>query len=106
MFHVLCQRENEAILNQPRVNQTSNVLTDCETCQFEDLYKTTGQQEVVGSVAICQTATELTITLTVSGSLEDAWFNQTGIRIDGNGTGFTILSPGAIERDNLFYRQG
>src|SRR6185295_1098173 len=94
-----CQRENISIDKQSGRNVQSNVVDPCSTCDYQDLHKTVGQKEVVGTVAVCQSATELTITFTVSGALEDAWFNQTGIRIDPNGTGFTTLSPGAIDRD-------
>lgn len=95
-----CQRDNISLDQKKNSSVSSNSVDPCSTCEYQDLHKTTGQKEVVGSVAVCQSATELTITFTVSGALEDAWFNQTGIRIDPNGTGFTTLSPGAIERDN------
>jgi len=94
-----CQRENISVQKESSGSvQTNTVVDPCTTCHYEDLRKTVGQKEVVGTVAVCQTATELTITFTVSGELEDAWFNQTGIRIDGDGTGFVTLNPGAIDR--------
>ena len=95
-----CQRENISLDKQSKQTSiSSNVVDPCSTCEYQDLHKTVGQKEVVGAVAVCQTATELTITFTVSGTLEDAWFNQTGIKIDPNGNGFTSLSPGAINRE-------
>lgn len=92
-----CQRENISVSKSAKV-ENSTVVDPCTTCDYQDLHKTVGQKEVVGSVAVCQTATALTITFTVSGEREEAWFNQTGIRIDPYGSGFTSLNPGLIDR--------
>ena len=65
----------------------------CSTCRVENLYKTVGGNEVVGTVQVCQTSTDLFVTFTVSDGLK-AWFNKTRVLIDPDGSGFTTLNPG------------
>jgi hypothetical protein len=71
-------------------------------CEYEDLYKTVGNDtEIAGTVAICQTTTELTITFTVSGSREVAWFQQTGLGIYGQEPDAITPSPQyLVEKDS------
>jgi hypothetical protein len=101
-----CQRDNISIPEDANADLQANTVVDpCATCVDHDLVKTPGTpnnvDEVAGTLQVCQpNTTEITFTFTVSGDREDAWFNQTGIRIDVSGTGFTELNPGAIQRDN------
>lgn len=78
-----CKQENVAApdLQSAPDGKISGVVTDpCSTCQTEDLYKTTGNNnEVVGTVTICQTLTDLTITFNTSNPASS--FNTTGYGI-------------------------
>lgn len=98
-----CKQENAAIpdtLNAQAEGEIAGFTDPCATCADQSLYKTVGSDtEVIGNVAICQTLTQLTITFTVSGEREDAWFSQTGFAIDPDGTGFTTLNPSYLTRE-------
>ncbi|NEU08765.1 hypothetical protein GZH53_10615 [Flavihumibacter sp. R14] len=98
-----CKQDNAAApepLSAQADGKISGITDPCATCVDQPLYKSTGNDnEVIGSVAICQTATQLTLTFTVSGARENAWFSQTGIRIDADGTGFITLNPGSLSRE-------
>ena len=60
----------------------STDVDPCATCEYENLYKTVGNDnEIVGTLTICQTTTALSVTFTVSGDRENAWFQQTGIGV-------------------------
>lgn len=81
--------------------EIAGITDPCATCADQALYKTVGNDsQVIGNVAVCQTLTQLTLTFTVSGDRENAWFNQTGIAIDPNGVGFTTLNPSYLTRDH------
>jgi hypothetical protein len=90
-----CKREASVSpdLKVAGMNGSVSDADPCATCQVEDLYKTVGSNEVVGSVKVCQTTTDLFVTFTVSDAL-DAWFNKTRVLIDPDGSGFTSLNPG------------
>jgi hypothetical protein len=97
-----CKRDNATTPDLKSVNSdgTMSGVDPCATCVDQTLYKTVGNDnEVIGNVAVCQTTTQLTLTFTVSGDREDAWFNQTGFVIDPNGTGFTTLNPSYLKRE-------
>lgn len=80
-----CKRDNVAKPESQSVSPDGNISTvvdPCATCQYENLYKTvSNDHEIVGTVAICQTTTALTVTFTVSGDRERAWFQQTGVGV-------------------------
>ncbi len=79
-----CKRENAATpeLKSAESDGFSSTIDPCATCQYEDLFKTvSNDNEVVGSVSICQSTTALTVTFTVSGDRERAWFQQTGVGV-------------------------
>jgi hypothetical protein len=97
-----CKRDNATTPDLISVNSdgTMSGVNPCATCVDQNLYKTVGNDnEVVGNVAVCQTTTQLTLTFTVSGDRDNAWFNQTGFVIDGNGSGFTSLNPSSLSRE-------
>lgn len=99
-----CKPENAATpdsLSAQAEGKISGITDPCLTCVDQSLYKTVGNDnEVIGNVAICQTLTQLTLTFTVSGDRENAWFNKTGIAIDANGTGFTTFNPSYLTTDH------
>ena len=78
-----CKQENAATpdtLSAKTDGEISGVTDLCTTCQYEDMYKTTGNNtEVVGTIAICQTLTDLTISFSVSNPAHH--FNKTGYGI-------------------------
>lgn len=73
-----CTPDKEIDTIAPR-DLAKNSVSVCETCDYQYLYKTVGNDiEVVGSVAICQDAENITLTYTVSADREEAWFQQSG----------------------------
>ena len=98
-----CKQDNSATpeaINAQADGEIAGVTDPCATCTDQNLYKTVGSDtEVIGNVSICQTLTHLTITFTVSGEREDAWFSQTGFAIDPDGSGFTSLNPSYLTRE-------
>src|SRR5688572_26258780 len=77
-----CKQDNVAApdpLSGQADGKISAIAYPCATCVDQMLYKSAGNDnEVIGSVAVCQTATQLTLTFTVSGDRENAWFSKTG----------------------------
>jgi len=90
-----CKREASVSpeLKSSNADGTISTVDPCTTCHVEDLYKTVGGNEVVGSVKVCQTTDDLFVTFTVSEGSK-GWFNKTSVLIDPDGSGFTSLNPG------------
>lgn len=93
-----CKQENTTtpdILSAKADGAISGVVDECSTCQYEDLYKTTGNNnEPVGMIAICQTLTDLTIKFSVSNP--SYYFNKTGY-------GIYLDPPTALNPSPKFY---
>lgn len=79
-FLFACKRDSSTTPTATADGAISSIVDPCSTCSNENMYKTVGNNnEVLGTIAICQTLTDLTITFAVSGT--DAHFSKTAYGI-------------------------